>query len=313
MMNRINLTLSTSPQTQPARKPCKTASLALRQRYLYGKPWRNNTGKELDSETGLYYYGARYLDPRVSRWLSGDPALGEYVPQAPASEEARKRNGNLPGMGGVFNYVNLHVYHYAGNNPVKYTDPDGEIIWLPLLIIAVAAVSIINCKSVKNGLPYEPQNWNDNGTIQDTTNCYAYAMNLQRNPSTGENFPLRGGNGRFALQPGELAGIEANILLANDPNYVVQMAIRDAEESGRTFKEIGKNDRVAAGNWKVALVFYQGEDYHFYRQNDDGTWSHKHGENPVTNKDASGQIITDPRAADRGDYTMFIGYYEVGP
>ena len=29
-------------------------------------------------------------------------------------------------MGGVFNTVNLHVYHYAGNNPVKYTDPDGE-------------------------------------------------------------------------------------------------------------------------------------------------------------------------------------------
>jgi len=31
-------------------------------------------------------------------------------------------------MGGVFNTVNLHVYHYAGNNPVKYVDPDGEKI-----------------------------------------------------------------------------------------------------------------------------------------------------------------------------------------
>jgi RHS repeat-associated protein len=85
------------------------------------------TGKERDEETGLYYYGARYLDPKTSRWLSGDPALGEYVPSAPVNDEAKKRNGSLPGQGGVFNYVNLYVYHYAGNNPVKLVDPDGKI------------------------------------------------------------------------------------------------------------------------------------------------------------------------------------------
>jgi RHS repeat-associated protein len=85
------------------------------------------TSKELDGETGLYYYGARYLDPRTSRWLSGDPALGEYLPGAPVDDEARKNNQNLPGGGGIFNLVNLHVYHYAGNNPVKYVDPDGRI------------------------------------------------------------------------------------------------------------------------------------------------------------------------------------------
>ena len=84
------------------------------------------TGKELDEETGLYYYGARYLDPKYSRWLSGDPALGEYIPKAPIDDEAKKHNENLPGMGGIYNTVNLHVYHYAGNNPVKYTDPNGK-------------------------------------------------------------------------------------------------------------------------------------------------------------------------------------------
>jgi hypothetical protein len=52
--------------------------------------------------------------------------MGEYIPQAPINDEAKKYNQNLPGMGGVFNYVNLHAYHYAGNNPVVLKDPDGR-------------------------------------------------------------------------------------------------------------------------------------------------------------------------------------------
>jgi RHS repeat-associated protein len=115
-----SITLSTSPSTLPARKP------RLTRRSLYRSTRRRYTGKERDSETGLHYYGARYLDSRTGRWLSGDPAVSEYIPSAPVNEEAKKRNGSLPGMGGVFNYANLHVYHYAGNNPVKYTDPDGR-------------------------------------------------------------------------------------------------------------------------------------------------------------------------------------------
>ena len=57
----------------------------------------------------------------------------------PTDDEARKHNENLPGMGSVFNVVNLHVYHYAGigqrsdselqaNNPVKYKDLDGNSV-----------------------------------------------------------------------------------------------------------------------------------------------------------------------------------------
>lgn len=32
------------------------------------------------------------------------------------------------GEGGIYNTVNLSVYHYSGNNPLKYVDPDGRDI-----------------------------------------------------------------------------------------------------------------------------------------------------------------------------------------
>ncbi len=65
------------------------------------------TSKELDTETGLYYFGARYMDPTTSRWMSADPDFGKYLPEMPSDDSSRKLNKNLPGMGGVFNFINL--------------------------------------------------------------------------------------------------------------------------------------------------------------------------------------------------------------
>jgi len=74
--------------------------------YLY-------TGKELDEETGLYYYGARYYDPRTGVWVSVDPIVNQYLRGA-------------RGMGGVFNPINLSLYTYTHLNPLMFIDPDGQ-------------------------------------------------------------------------------------------------------------------------------------------------------------------------------------------
>ena len=78
------------------------------------------TAKELDEETGLYYYGARYYDPRTSVWQSADPALPDYLPKGSAARNDQLLNG------GVFNSLSLAMYTYGNNNPVKYNDPDGR-------------------------------------------------------------------------------------------------------------------------------------------------------------------------------------------
>ena len=62
-------------------------------------------GKELDEETGLYYYGARYYDPKVSLWLSVDPLAEKY-----------------PGMS---------PYVYTAGHPVRFIDPNGMFCYDP--------------------------------------------------------------------------------------------------------------------------------------------------------------------------------------
>ncbi len=85
------------------------------QRFLF-------TSKEMDEETGLYYMGARYLDPRRARWLSADPILDKYLPDPDAKSLPRAGNG------GVYNPVTLGVYVYGHHRPLFFIDPDGRDI-----------------------------------------------------------------------------------------------------------------------------------------------------------------------------------------
>ena len=172
---------------------------------------------------------------------------------------------------------------------------------------------------------YEEERWNDGeeGLIQSTTNCYAYALNLQRCPTDGVAFPLPNSAEQHCLQPGDLYryivddswdtgyNLDADTLAIVDNSSVDNNIAIDG-----FFEEIGQYDVAPSGTYKVALVIDQGLDYHWYRQNLDGMWSHKLGTDPITNLDPLGDPIYDPLYAERyytygGNYTLFIGYFAV--
>ena len=66
---------------------------------IWNTPYLFNA-KEFDEETGMYYYGARYYEPRVSLWISTDPAQEEQV---------------------IYS-----SYCYTKNSPLIFVDPTGE-------------------------------------------------------------------------------------------------------------------------------------------------------------------------------------------
>ena len=85
----------------------------------YYTPYRFN-GKELDEETGLYYYGARYMNPKLSIWYGTDPFV--------LTDEFFSSDASLNVNGGIFNPLNLNAYSFCWQNPVQCIDNDGEAI-----------------------------------------------------------------------------------------------------------------------------------------------------------------------------------------
>ena len=62
------------------------------------------TGKELDKESGLYYYGARYYDPFFSHFIQPEKEISD-----------------------IYNPQSHNRYSYVLNNPYRFIDPTGEV------------------------------------------------------------------------------------------------------------------------------------------------------------------------------------------
>ena len=146
--------------------------------------------------------------------------------------------------------------------------------------------------------PYEPKRWNDRKELRETHNCFAYAMNIH-DPKQVKACQMNKNCNVPFHQPGSASGHPGFRMrkLKTCPDMVARLLGDNPSMKMTTFTE-----KCPKGTSKIALVVDPDEDYHFFRQDSNGFWSHKPGGTAVTNLDANERRIYDPQLASR-DYT----------
>ena len=162
---------------------------------------------------------------------------------------------------------------------------------------------------------FEPEKWNKDKNIKKAHNCYSYALNLIHKDQ-GElcgkymNKTKKNFCSMLKPQPGRYAGYVDEY--KKKRIYTCKKVHKRMKKDNPLIRKLRPNQKCPDGYYKMALTIREDLlDYHYYRQDKSGLWSHKMGSNAVTNKDASGKVIRDPQFADRGRYTIFCGYYMV--
>jgi hypothetical protein len=163
---------------------------------------------------------------------------------------------------------------------------------------------------------FQPELWNDDEAVYKSMNCYAYAMDFRNPLLIGE---CRKNNHQdcrqYFPQPGALNGDRNALNASQRRNCAVVERLMKLD-----VPEVTKTDfysKCPPGKSKIALVVDPGEDYHFYRHDPDGFWSHKDGSNKVKRFDALRRRIFNPAAASRDyrwqgsdlNYSDFCGFY----
>lgn len=172
--------------------------------------------------------------------------------------------------------------------------PVGRFQWRD--VFARYGLARQHVSSWQNGLPY-----GTNANSASKTNCYGYACNKAKF-STEFNMG-------HDLHPGELAGLEywdhdAPVEPGREQYAELELPARSATVNNVLRKALadGLSLEPVDGGYPVYFAL-AGDDYHWYRQDRTGYWSHKPGPNSVRNRDGDGtlkdNLITNPMTANR--------------
>lgn len=138
--------------------------------------------------------------------------------------------------------------------------------------------------------------WNDGSVIQSGNNCYNYASNYRTNT--------------FA-QPGKASGQQYTFPISGCTVGAGQRSVKDGAIADQLVDTPNADNKCPRKGHLVALVIAPNFDFHWFRKGPNGRWSHKPGSTAAKITDNSGNLITDPRTADRGPYTQFCTFMQV--
>ena len=225
--------------------------------------------------------------------------------------------------------ANTNVYEAPASSPQKAynlsplcqcPDPNtGNPCRKPVMQGTVFCEEHQNCPMApRNGCekPYRPELYNKDPSVYKSHNCYSYAMSVidKRNIEACKKNGSKNCR-QFFHQPGALHGdrFALNAVERRKCGVVEKLIMKDVPEvTPSSFYE-----KCPINKYKIALVSDDGEDYHFYKQDADGYWSHKDGSNKVKRYDALKQPIFNPQTAARDyrwqgsdlNYESFCGFY----
>ena len=113
-------------EKEPFGNTTTSGSLQVRSRF---------PGQIFDEETGLHYNYYRDYDPSLGRYIQSDPR-GILLDFSDPQRQLVAQMGLPDPDYGYVNGLN-HLYGYAGQNPLMYTDPTGENPWIGPVVIAI--------------------------------------------------------------------------------------------------------------------------------------------------------------------------------
>ena len=208
-------------------------------------PWLYSS-KRFDPETGFFYFGKRYYNPSLGRWITKDPA------------------GFADG---------LNLYAYVHNSPLTHIDPDGQFAFLIPIVICTALEYALPV--VATGLEGYAGGAYAAAFLTGALNGYNYNFTAETySPDLGLGICEKAGlafGAVMSLSPTKVtsnigsktAGLVTNIVQKEFTENVVRQVTRKTESwcanytarritAQTTTKAIDKTSRFAAGRGIVA-------------------------------------------------------------